>query len=1403
MALTDFGRNIRSLANSLLSKTDIDDKLINTFKGGRGVGSRTDLGNVRRSAQDAFRTLRESPLTRPFVEPAANTFEKTKGIYETTGKFGMSVLRDFPRGLKRSQLAGEEMKTGSPVRYYPKKYSKEGGFEQFTYGKEPISGPMAVQEDVTNFLNKTFGTDMKFDPTDPKTRAFAPLIVMGATVWDISDFTPSKKGVDLLGEGAERFTKEFGQEGLEKAAKKGFLKDLLGEFGEKKVKKLLSGTLDDDTLKVMRGFIGSWDESSLGVKRLLMNELTDSGATISKVDDLPDGGFSLWSDKMKASITETPDQVKISGYYRNQDLPEFKGEPTRILNKIEEYAQNLGKEMEVVVRGTSESYWKKQGYDVVEGVARKVFDIPELPKKSLLQDVIDDAPPEIKNLAKQFETQADAGIKLAPPGGDTPANFLADSRVVTPYSEKIGKEAAEEIPLRGGSITQARDITKAAGGVGVQKTDDIFKDLKLYEKAMNSGNAESAEALMKKYPNDPRFKIHRNYGYMTSKLGPNQQGGINIAEGIESIKKKTTKLVKKFVEDKAPLKDFGDIVDGIPMKDHPYYRARLLPGSSAKAEGTIERVMKPILRGQGDNIDNFDEFLKLQRMKENLDQGFVQEFTKKEVTEKLLKMRESLGEAKWTNMWKSANEVYTKVFGKQLDELVDTGIISWQQRKALKSSGTKYVPFEIEEYMDNVLEGQFSGGSFNVAGQNLIKARKGSKKSVGSTLDATLRRMIKHQIAIDKNEAVKSLARLRFEPSEVVGGAGKAGFEIKHPFYDLITPVRSNVTGKDIISYMDKGKVKKFRVPEEIASVVKDLDRQSTNEAIRLMAIPADILKKGATGYDPRFLVRNFFRDLPDAIFGNFVEGGPKQGFRFLKNYPGAVRDSFKRSPDYIDWLESGAGGSTFISQELRKAPRTGINRLAGNRTVAQKLDPRNLMDFMNRVVEEAPRVATYKALRQGGADVTEAAFKSRTVTLDFASSGSSVRSFNKIIPYLNPRIQGSRRMVQLIKENPKRAAAMLAVMVGVPATATYLNNRKFKDYDDVSDFEKDKNWIWIWRDRTPEEIDAREKVKAIKVPKGNQLQIAAGMAENFMQYIDSRNPKGLDDMLLDSLEDFSPVGIPFGERRKERMAASLTPTAFQIPFEQITNKRLYTGAPIVPRYLEGVEKKEQFDESTPALAVGLGKLMNWSPKKIEALFSQVGANVGTQGLKTLSGDVLAFPRSIIESFSGVRGGKQQSEEFERKGEISKQQSTEKIRAERVLIEAIESGNPREVFSAAKKDGTLTEIGFNHVNDSKKTAKVISLHLSTMKNVEDKKAFLSQAKKTGVLTEEIFNEVSRLQDLDSIERSLKSAPVILRAQYISERLKEFETDEEKREYLAELKKKKILTKDVFDLLNKL
>ena len=871
-------------------------------------------------------------------------------------------------------------------------------------------------------------------------------------------------------------------------------------------------------------------------------------------------------------------------------------------------------------------------------------------------------------------------------------------------------------------------------------------------------------------------------------------------KGVKSLLQRGRKAFRREVTDKfADVEDFTKLAGKeLTTEQNPYKRFRLLAGVGGKTEAIVKSEIEPILRGLtkgvskkvgAEKIEDFSRLLAVERTIEKGGQGYKTLLSADEAREGLELLAKKYGEDGLRTLQKSAQE-YRRVHTKVLRRLAQSGIISEDSLKSITAKNQFYVPFEIVDFMaENAEKGKFGKSSFNVASQDVIKSFKGSEREIADPIEASVKQLSRSIPLIERNEAMKSLVDLRKLEPETYG--------------KLITEHKGGRIPKDAgsVNVFINGENKTFLVPKEIEEAVKHLNKKQIGVLGKIANPFANVLRSGATVLNPAFILANMPKDTLDAVFGRAVQGGAEKAAKFLSQYPGALADVVFKKGDYIKWLKSGGAQSAFLSSEVFKTPQKTVRELAGLKPKGAKAkfakvvkSPLEALQFLGRVSEETTRVARFKEGLKAGESLKTAALASRDITLDFSRSGNTMQVLNRAIPFLNAATQGSAKMLSLFKDNPGKAAVTMSAMVGMPTAMMYMNNRKFDDYKDLAQFEKDNNFIIMLRDRTPEEKSKREPLRALKIPKGNILKPFSNLLENYYQFVDSNDPKALNELALDIAEDVSPIGVPVGKDRARRFVGQTIPQALKPGVEIATGKNLFTGRDIVPRTLQGVEPTEQFTERTPETAVKLGQATGTSPVQIENLARTVGAGVGRQ--------ILEPKRAVTDikrRFFGPRGGEETEKQFQELGEIETQDKTERLKAERVLKRAITSGDISGTFSEAKRKGELTQIGFDHISDEEKIAKTMFDEVNKLSG-DKQREFLRTQEGSGMLTQGVYDEMVKLQDLGAFERSLKGKRTSVRATSIKGKLDALTTDQEKNEFLQDLEEKKILTKAVFEEL---
>lgn len=233
-----------------------------------------------------------------------------------------------------------------------------------------------------------------------------------------------------------------------------------------------------------------------------------------------------------------------------------------------------------------------------------------------------------------------------------------------------------------------------------------------------------------------------------------------------------------------------------------------------------------------------------------------------------------------------------------------------------------------------------------------------------------------------------------------------------------------------------------------------------------------------------------------------------------------------------------------------------------------------------------------------------ETALQAREVTLDFARKGAKTTLLSRAIPFFNAAIQGADKFAREARHNPKMWAKGIAT-VTIPTLSLYLINRKNKKWQELPDYEKNNYWhIYIpypggdlhFKIAKPFEIGA----------------IFANIPERIVEYADTKNPDNIKQIFESLWDVFTP---------------GLVPAIAQAPVETFANKKIFSGAPLIPQRLQYLPPEEQYQPYTTESAKLLGKIISKipfigkgkaaSPIVLEHWINSYTAGVGNTLLKT------------------------------------------------------------------------------------------------------------------------------------------------------------------------------------------
>lgn len=679
-----------------------------------------------------------------------------------------------------------------------------------------------------------------------------------------------------------------------------------------------------------------------------------------------------------------------------------------------------------------------------------------------------------------------------------------------------------------------------------------------------------------------------------------------VSDFVEKVK---TDYLNRFT----PIEDLAK-GKNLKPSENPAVLLKRYSGGMGIANERIDNELSPILN-KTKNLEGLRQFLVAKRSNELADRGLS-----KRADKALQELKDSMGPTEYKNFENIADELYAYQ-KKNLQQLLDVGVLSQKQFNDITSKNQKYIPFN--RVMDN-LEGAgyfTSNKNINVKSSG-IKAIKGSDRDivdplesvVGNTYEITKtvekQRVLSAMVGLGEFKKLKTPMALINVDDEVVG-AIKTGYEPKQPH----------------ITLFQDGKKVYYETSKEVADIIGGMNEENLNVAVRIMSVPARIMRAGATGLNVGFAVPNIVRDQLSAAVNSKYGGIP------IYDFISGLSSVIKKDKMFQSWVKSGADQASFFSQD-RTTLQKGLKDITGglgHKAGKFVKNPLEMFRIMGEFSEKGSRVGVYKRAMKGaskegltGFDQELAAMEqAREATIDFARRGSKMKAMNSIIPFLNARMQGSLKLIDSARKRPVQTLAIGGAIAGAPALALYAHNSRFPEYDEIPSYIKNTNFIIM---------TGNKDVPFIKIPKGEIGQIFGNPIESFLDYVRGKEGDGFADTMINIMSNFSPLNGP----------GDLIPTAFKGPLEVAANYDTFRDQNIVSQYKKDLPPEQQYDSTTSETAKAIGKVVKYSPAKIEHLFKGYTAGVGKQALQL--SDAIGFGKKpktsdlpVIDRFMGEK----------------------------------------------------------------------------------------------------------------------------------------------------------------------
>jgi len=648
----------------------------------------------------------------------------------------------------------------------------------------------------------------------------------------------------------------------------------------------------------------------------------------------------------------------------------------------------------------------------------------------------------------------------------------------------------------------------------------------------------------------------------------------------------------------------------LPASKDPYKLARLLRGWHGKAEAFLKHT--PFSFGDYKDIPGAKSLKQiLEPVRDNLD-----EFRAYVVAKRALELAERKVE---TGIYRSDAEAIVNLYEGRFREthrellefqdltlkyLLDAGLLTPEAFAKMKIMNRDYVPFY--RVMENT-KGQGTG--VGLEGRNPVKKIRGSWRDIVDPLESIIKNTFTYINLAEKNAVGRALVDLErsgeglgkfvekiptpmkkttVTPEEMArymeNLAESLGFEAKElpaDMFDALEIFRPSafVPKDNVIQVWEKGKRGLYQVDPEIGRVFKALDRENVNFLVKMLSLPAQWLRAGAT-LTPEFIGRNPIRDQWSAFC--YSRYGFVPGFDLVRG----IFSMVKKDQAYWDFKKAGADHSMLVSLDrdylqdnlgdlLQKYPIRNVikNPINGLRMLSElgEMGTR-LGEFKRGLAKEAQRrpLEESTAGEPSKGELAEAAFSAREVTLDFARMGAKTKAANALIAFWNAQLQGTDRFVRAFQENPLGTSVRVAASITLPSVLLAIANHDDPRYKELPQWQKDLFWIVI-TDKT-----------VWRIPKPFELGILFGsVPERVTNYILDQDPHAFDKLGDTLLRAASPGMIP----------------TVQAPFiENWANRSLFFDRNLVPMSREDLLPEYQYSDHTSETAKLLSSVVGRFP---------------------------------------------------------------------------------------------------------------------------------------------------------------------------------------------------------------
>lgn len=405
----------------------------------------------------------------------------------------------------------------------------------------------------------------------------------------------------------------------------------------------------------------------------------------------------------------------------------------------------------------------------------------------------------------------------------------------------------------------------------------------------------------------------------------------------------------------------------------------------------------------------------------------------------------------------------------------------------------------------------------------------------------------------------------------------------------------------DIVVFED-GRPIVYRARDpRLAKSFEHLTRGELNFVTKVLAIPARVVRTTITTF-PTFIKDALIRDTVDAALINKFKWTP------VIDTVDGVMQTLMKSADFERYVANGGAGAALadIDADLRalSVTRFGVQDSPITKARNAVASGFRAMYSIGATADQFNRAAAAKKAFAAGKSGETGALRGRKVSLDFSQAGASMYSWNQIVAFLGPTINGIDRAV-LAARSPAHLAVVGMTYLTLPSIMLWAANADQEWYKGLTASEKARNWYF--------RIGGSENNPVLaRVPKPHAWAALFSTAPEYI--LDNLHKKRNPNLAKDMLSAFEREWIPqLGE------LSAVTPFT-----EVAANHSGFLDRPIVSKRLEeNVLPQFRYTPYTSETAKAAARLMpDFVPERFRtpiAIDHLIGAFTNTQGRSILS----------------------------------------------------------------------------------------------------------------------------------------------------------------------------------------